>query len=149
MSRALIAAGLFLCMNPGCSPSWKSTYISLSTREWPSRDPRETDVVQESFVGLLKQEEVPECLVLGKSEFRREIFEHRPGTANSPLRKFAASIGADYVRWAEQPVGAVGGGTASLYQGTGSAVSMFQSLSDYIAIYYRRVEDRGRSQRGG
>jgi len=118
----------------GCRPGWESDYEPLVKTEYPETNPRQIRFEHVEYEILVNSMAVEGYEALGSSRFRGSLRKRRPDAMDSKLRKLAAGIGADYVRWAEE---AVGYRSYTQKDGPGHG----RTISDYLAIFYKTKND--------
>lgn len=127
---AILASVLFLLLTGCTTKVWKNHYVSMSTNRYPPTDQLQIQFEEVEYDLLRRTEYTEGFEIIGKSEFRCSLVGTTPGAPGSSLREQAAKIGAEWVKWAERPVGTRG----SISDGEGSV----STIADYYAVYYRR-----------
>ena len=137
--RVACLVGIGLAM-PGCSTNrWAREFEAVGDAQYPVVADAAITFEQVSYADLERDKSLPGFQIIGVSQFRGPIQKARPGTRDSGLRKHAARVGAEYVRWAEAPIGTVGAG----YVNRGAGLVASVPRTDYLAVYYRRVSRHG------
>lgn len=137
-TTTMLAGMLLLPCLVGCPPPvnpWWKYYTARSTTQYPPAEPSRIRIEQVEFDFLNKQQDVEGCETIGVSRFRREepstVHDGSPGTG---LRPQAASVGANYARWAARAVGVKARHyTYSRYSGESTIWTRYE----YLGVYHR------------
>lgn len=136
-TRPIIALLLLVALS-GCN-SWSANYEPLDPVQTPDggASTGEVSFEQVDFDELSSDRTLPGHTAIGVTTFRGDMAHERPGARDSDLRRHAASVGADHVRWAEKRVGYRSSASGDRDHYAASASDVF----DYLAVYYRKVRE--------